>query len=91
VAPFFTLQAQFDLPTRFLDGGVQLPDLLRQVVHLLLQGRHVHHGDPVDLFHPVAIRWLRANVNDALQNAVSEVTDQPVPETAFAEDFFARP
>src|SRR5262249_60217298 len=48
------------LPVGLLNVAVQLADLLRQVVRLLLQARHLQRRDPLDLADAVAVRLLAA-------------------------------
>src|SRR5581483_1897228 len=53
--------AELGAPIRFLDLSVELANLLREIVGLLLELRHLERRDPFDLAYAVAVRlFLRA-------------------------------
>src|SRR5262249_37768406 len=58
----------FDLPVGLLNEHVQLTDLLRQVVRLLLQLGDGDRRYPLDFLHAVTIRLLTASLDRSLQD-----------------------
>jgi hypothetical protein len=70
VASQAPLHFQLHLPAGFLDGGIQLADLLCQIVGLCLKSSDFQSYDPAHFFDAIPIRRFCTGINHALESAV---------------------